>query len=77
MRPWLEGNGIEIYSTHNAGKFVFTKRFVKKLKNKMYKYMTSISRKVYIENLDNIVIKYNHTYDSTIKMKYVDVKSST
>ena len=39
--------------------------------------MTSISRKVYIENLDNIVIKYNHTYDSTIKMKYVDVKSST
>lgn len=53
------------------------KDLLKKLKNKIYKYMTSISRKVYNDDLGNIVIKYNHTYDSTIKMKYVDVKSST
>ena len=39
--------------------------------------MTSVSKNVYIDKLDNIVHKYNHTYHSTIKMKPVDVKSST
>ena len=39
--------------------------------------MTSISKKVYINKLDDIVNKYNNTYHSTIKMKLVDVKSST
>ena len=39
--------------------------------------MTSISKNVYIDKLDHIVNKYNHTYHSTIKMKPVDVKSST
>ena len=44
------------------------------LKNKIYKYMTSISKKVYTDKLDDIVNKYNNTYHSTIKMKTVDVK---
>ena len=44
------------------------------LKNKIYKYMTSISKKVYTHKLDDIVNKYNNTYHSTIKMKTVDVK---
>ena len=44
------------------------------LKNKIYKYKTSISKKVYIDKLDDIVNKYNNTYHSTIKMKTVDVK---
>ena len=39
--------------------------------------MTSISKNVYIDKLDNIVNKYNNTYHSTIKMKPVDVKSNT
>ena len=47
------------------------------LKNKIYKLMTSISRNVYIDNLDNIVDKYNNTYHTAIKMKPVDVKSNT
>ena len=47
------------------------------LKNKIYKYMTSVSKNVYIDKLDNIVHKYNHTYHSTIKMKPADVNSST
>ena len=47
------------------------------LKNKIYKSMTSISRNVYIDNLDNIVDKYNNTYHTAIKMKPVDVKSNT
>ena len=47
------------------------------LKNKIYKYITSVSKNVYIDKLDDIVSKYNDTYHSTIKMKPVDVKSNT
>ena len=39
--------------------------------------MTSISKNIYINKLDNVVNKYNNTYLSTIKMKPVDVKSNT
>ena len=64
-------------STYNEGKSVVTERFITTLKNKIYKYMTWISKNVYINKLDDIVNKYNYTYHSTIKMKSVDVKSST
>ena len=64
-------------SEHNKGKFVVAERFIKTLKNKIYKYMTSVSKNVYLDKLDEIVNKYNNTYHSTIKMKPVDVKSST
>ena len=47
------------------------------LKSKIYKYMTSISKNVYIDKLDNIVNEYNNTYHTTIKMKPVDVKNNT
>ena len=77
MKSWLEKNGIEMYSTHNEGKSVIAERFIRTLKNKIYKYMTSISKNVYIDKLDDIVNKYNNTYHSTIKMKPVDVKSNT
>ena len=70
-------NDIEIYSMHNEGKSVIAERFIRTLKSKIYKYMTSISKNVYIDKLDDIVNKYNNTYESTIKMKPVDVKSST
>ena len=66
-----------MYSTHKEGKSVIAERFVRTLKNKIYQYMTSISKNVYIDKLDNIVNKYNNTYHSTIKMKPVDEKSST
>ena len=39
--------------------------------------MTSVSKNVYIDKLDDIVNKYNNTYHSTIKMKPIDVKSNT
>ena len=77
MKPWLEKNNTEMYSTHNEGKSVVAERFIRTLKNKIYKYMISISKNVYIHKLDDIVNKYNNTYHSTIKMKPVDVKSST
>ena len=80
MKLWLEKNAIEMYLTHNEEKSVVTERFFRTLKNKIYKYMTSISKNVYIHKLDNIVNKYNntyHSYHSTVKMKPVDVKSNT
>ena len=66
-----------MYSTNNEGKSVIAERFIRTLKTKIYKYMTSISKSVYIDKLDDIVKKYNNTYHTTIKMKPVDVKDST
>ena len=66
-----------MYSTYNEGKSVFPKRHIGTLKNKVYKYMTSVSKNVYIDKLDDIVDKYNNAYQSTIKKKSVDVKSNT
>ena len=66
-----------MYSTNNEGKSVITERFIKTLKNKIYKYMTAISKNVYIDKLDDIVNEYNNTYHRTIKMKPVDVKDNT
>ena len=62
---------IEMYSTHNEGKFVVSERFIRTLKNKIYKYMISVSKNVYIDKLDDIVNKYNNTYHSTIKIKWM------
>ena len=76
MKSWLEKNCIEIYSTHNERKSVIAERFTRTLKNKIYKNMTSISKIVYIDKLDDIVNKYSNTYHNTIKMKPVDVKSN-
>ena len=56
-----------MYSTHNEGKSVVAERFIKTLKNKIYKYMTSISKNVYIDKLEDIVDEYNNTYHKTIK----------
>ena len=69
-------NAIEMYSTHNEGKSVVAERFIRALKNEIYKYMTSISKNVYIDKLDDIVNKYNNTYHRTIKMKAVDITPS-
>ena len=54
MKPWLEKKDIEMYSTHNEGKSVVAERFIRPLKSKIYKYMTSISKNVYIDELDDI-----------------------
>ena len=54
-----------MYSTHNEGKSVVVERFIRTLKSKIYKYMTSISKNVYIDKLDDIVDEYNNTYKSS------------
>ena len=76
MKSSLQDNDIEIYSTHNEGTSVVAERFVGTLKNKIYKYMTSIAQNVYIDKLADIFNKYNNTY-STTKMKPIHVKSRT
>ena len=58
---WLKDNDIEMYSIHNEGKSVVAERFIRTLKNKVYKYMTAISKSVYINKLDDIVNEYNNT----------------
>ena len=55
FKKWLQGNNIEMYSTHNEEKSVVAERFIRTLKNKIHKYMTSISENVYIDKLDGIV----------------------
>ena len=55
MKSWLEKNNIEMYSAHNEGKSVVAERFIRTLKNKIYKYTTSFSKNVYINKLDDIV----------------------
>ena len=66
-----------MYSIYNEGKSVVVERFIRTLKNKIYKYMAAISKNVYIDKLDDIVNEYNNTYHRTIKMKPVDVKDNT
>ena len=77
MKSRLEINDIEIYSTHNEGKSVVAERFIRTLKNKIYKYKTSISKNVNIDKLDDIVNKYDNTYHKTVKMEPADVKDNT
>ena len=66
-----------MYSTHNEGKSVVAERFVRTIKNKIYKYMTSKSKTLYIAKLGDIVHKYNNRKHRTIKMKPIDVKDNT
>ena len=66
-----------MYSIPNEVKSVVAERFIRTVKTKIYKYMTSISKNVYINKLDDIVNEYNNTYHRTIKMKPVDVKDNT
>ena len=66
-----------MYSKNNEGKSVIAERFIRTLKNKIYKYMTSISKNVYIDKLNDIVRKYNNTYHTSIKIKSIDVKDNT
>ena len=73
MKSWLEKNYIEMYSTHNEEKSVVAERFIRTIKNKM----TSISKNVYIDKLDDVVNEYNNTKHRTTKMKPIDVKDNT
>ena len=66
-----------MYSTHNEGKSVVAERFIRTLKNKIYKPMAAGSGNMYFNVLNDIVNEYNNTYHKTIKMKPTDVKSGS
>ena len=72
FKKWLQENDITMYSTNNEGKFVIAERFIRTLKNKNYKYMTS--KNVYIDKLDD---KFRHILISSYKktqyyLKYIN-----
>ena len=64
-----------MYSTHSEGKFAVPEGLLGALKIKIYKYMTLISKNLYIDKLDHIVNEYNNADQRTMEMKLVDVKS--
>ena len=76
LKKWLSDNNIIMYSTYNEGKSVVAERFIRTLKNKLYKHMTATDKNVYYDVLDDVVSKYNNTKHSTIKMKPIDVKNN-
>ena len=71
---WLDENDIKMYSTYNEGKSVVAETFIRTLKNKIYKHITTVSKDVYFGILDNIVDKYYNMYHRAIKMKIIDVR---
>ena len=77
MKSFLQNGDIDMYSTHNEEKSVVAETIIRDLENKIYKCMTSISKNVNIDKLDDIMNKYNNSYHNTIKMKPVDVRSNT
>ena len=73
FKDFLKIDNIEMYSTYNERKSVVAERFIRTLKNKIFKHMTAISKNVYFDVLDDLVNKYNNTVHRTIKMKPIDV----
>ena len=76
FKKWLKDNDIEMYLIHNEGKSVDAERFIRTLKTKIYKYMAWISKNVYINKLDDVLVEYNNTHQRTIKIKPADVKDN-
>ena len=73
FKKGLSDNDIIVYSTYNECKSVVAERFIRTLKNKLYKHMTATGKNMYYDVLDDVVNKYNNTKHSTIKMKPKDV----
>ena len=74
FEKWLSDNDINMYSTYNEDKSVVAGRFIRTLKNKLYKHMTATSKNVYYDVLIDVVNKYNNTKHSAIKMKPIMFK---
>ena len=66
FKDFLKINNIEMYSAYNEGKSVVAERFIRMLKNKIFKHMIAISKNVYFDLLVDIVDKYNNTVRRTI-----------
>ena len=73
FKKLLKMKEIEMYSSYKEGKSVVPERFIRTLKNKIFKHMTAISKSVYFNVLDDIVNKYNQRGYRAIKMKPIKV----
>ena len=71
--PLKDKKVLVLLKIHNEGKSVVAERVIRTLKTKIYKYMTAISKNMYMNKLYDIVNEYNNTYHRTIKMNPVDV----
>ena len=69
FKDFLKINNIEMYSTYNEEKSAVAERFIRTLKNKIFKHMRAISKNIYFDMLDDIFDKYDNTVHKTIKMK--------
>ena len=67
MKSFLQNNDIEMYSTYNEGKSVLAEIFIRTLRNKIHKSMYSVSKNVYIDELDDMVNKYNNNITEHLK----------
>ena len=76
FKKWLSDNDIIMYSTYNEGKSVVAERFIRTLKNKLYKHMTATGKNVYYDVLDDVINEYNNTKHNTINMKPIDVEDN-
>ena len=77
FKKFLKENNIQMYSTYNKGKSVVAERFIKTLKNQVYKNLTAVSKNVFFDVLNHIVDKNNNTFHTTIEMKQIDDKSDS
>ena len=77
FKRFLKINNIEMYSAYNEGKYVVAERFIRTLKNKIFKCMAAVSENIYFHVLENIVDKYNNTVHRSIKMKPIDGSSNS
>ena len=75
FKKWFSDNDIIMYSTFNEGKSVVAERFIRTLKNQLYKHMTATGKNVYYDALDDVVNEYNNIKHNSIKMKPKDVKN--
>ena len=73
FKDFLKINNIEMYSTYNEGKSVVAERFIRTLKNKIFKHMAAVSKNVYFDVLKDVLDKYNYTVHRSIKMKPIDI----
>ena len=76
FKKWLEDNVTEMHSTHSQAKSFVVEKFIKTLKNKNYKHMTAVSKKFYIDKLDDTVNEHNNTYHRKIKIKHIELKDN-
>ena len=76
-KRFLKINNIEMYSTYNEGKSAVAERFIRTLKNKIFKHMRAVSKNVYFDMLDDFVNKYSNTAHRSIKMKPIEVISDS